>query len=83
MKQIATAICALVLTPSAALADTLTVHAVARGVWAIEGPATQRDPENLGNNATFGLIETGRARCWSIQVAPGKARRHSMRSWTT
>jgi glyoxylase-like metal-dependent hydrolase (beta-lactamase superfamily II) len=68
MKQIATAICALVLTPSAALADTLTVHAVARGVWAIEGPATQRDPENLGNNATFGLIETGAG---AVLVDPG------------
>lgn len=44
--------------PFAALAEELVVHDVAPGIWAIEGPAAQRDPENLGNNATFGLIET-------------------------
>jgi len=27
-------------------------------VWAIVGPTTNRTPENLGNNATFGLIVT-------------------------
>jgi glyoxylase-like metal-dependent hydrolase (beta-lactamase superfamily II) len=31
---------------------------VADGVWAIVGDKVQRSPENLGNNATFGLIET-------------------------
>ncbi|MFP1632142.1 MBL fold metallo-hydrolase [Zhengella sp. ZM62] len=31
---------------------------VAEGVWAIVGDKGQRSPENLGNNATFGLIET-------------------------
>ncbi len=31
---------------------------VADGVWAILGDKGQRSPENLGNNATFGLIET-------------------------
>jgi len=31
---------------------------VADGVWAIVGDKGQRSPENLGNNATFGLIET-------------------------
>lgn len=30
---------------------------VADGVWAIVGDKGQRSPENLGNNATFGLIE--------------------------
>lgn len=31
---------------------------VAGGIWAIVGDKSQRSPENLGNNATFGLIET-------------------------
>lgn len=44
--------------PFAALAEGLVVHDVVPGIWAIEGPAAQRDPDNLGNNATFGLIET-------------------------
>ena len=54
-------ILALVL-PSHASADTgLEVTQVADGVYAIVGPYGQRDAENLGNNATFGLIvgETG------------------------
>ncbi len=34
------------------------VQTVAPGIWAIEGPAEQRNAENLANNATFGLIET-------------------------
>ena len=68
MPRTALAICALVLTPFAALADAPVVHEVAPGVWAIEGPASQRDPENLGNNATFGLIET---EAGAVLVDPG------------
>ena len=49
---------ALILLPTVSFADVLVVHSVAPGAWAIEGPAVQRDPENFGNNATFGLIET-------------------------
>ena len=48
----------LLTTPIPAIADGLIVHSVGPGLWAIEGPAEQRNPENLGNNATFGLIET-------------------------
>ncbi len=58
MKRLAIALFAALLPAAAARADLLTVQDVAPGIWAIEGPATQRDPENLGNNATFGLIET-------------------------
>lgn len=68
MTRTALAICALVLTPFAALADALVVHEVAPGVWANEGLASQRDPENLGNNATFGLIET---EAGAVLVDPG------------
>lgn len=48
----------IIWTPVSSLADILTVQPVTPGIWSIEGPATQRTPENLGNNATFGLIET-------------------------
>lgn len=34
----------------------LGVQMVAPNIYAIVGPLSQRDPENLGNNATFGLI---------------------------
>lgn len=62
------ALMALILSGSPAHADLLQVQAVAPGIWAIEGPATQRNPENLGNNATFGLIET---EAGAVLVDPG------------
>ncbi len=58
----------LALSSTAGQAQGLDVHAVAPGVWAIEGPATQRDPQNLGNNATFGLIETTEG---AVLIDPG------------
>ena len=36
----------------------LTVEKVAEGTYALIGPFGQRSPENLGNNATFGLVVT-------------------------
>ena len=39
-------------------APVLEVQPVVEGVWAIVGPMAQRDPANLGNNATFGAVET-------------------------
>ena len=42
--------------PSAALASNLDVHPVTQDVWAIVGEKEQRNPDNLGNNATFGLV---------------------------
>jgi glyoxylase-like metal-dependent hydrolase (beta-lactamase superfamily II) len=50
------AVVALALT-GPALADLQGVP-VADGIWAIVGDKGQRSPENLGNNATFGLVET-------------------------
>lgn len=45
------------LLPTHASSDTaLDVTKVTEGVYAIVGPYGQRDAENLGNNATFGLI---------------------------
>ncbi|MGG7567105.1 MBL fold metallo-hydrolase [Rhodovulum sp. DZ06] len=65
------AIAFALLAASAAAAEGLEVQPVAPGIWAIEGPAEQRNPSNLGNNATFGLIETGAG---AVLVDPGGSR---------
>ena len=62
---------AIAVVPPACLADTFSIQIVAEGIWAIEGPAEQRSPENLGNNATFGLIETDDG---AVLVDPGGTR---------
>lgn len=56
------------LVPSLADSAELRVQPAGAGVWAIEGPAEQRSPENLGNNATFGLIETEEG---AVLIDPG------------
>jgi glyoxylase-like metal-dependent hydrolase (beta-lactamase superfamily II) len=48
------AACTLAASPAWAL-DIVTVT---EGVWALVGETEQRSPENLGNNATFGVIVT-------------------------
>lgn len=68
MHRLLQLLIALVLLPDTAVAEVLKVHDVANGVWAIEGPAEQRNAENLGNNATFGLIETTEG---AVLVDPG------------
>ena len=52
------ALCATYLAPTHVLAQALEVEPVTDGVWAIVGEKVQRSPENLANNATFGLIVT-------------------------
>ena len=47
---------ATVIVPGVAVAQGLEVQPVAEGVWAIVGEKEQRSPENLANNATFGLF---------------------------
>ncbi|MDJ0832422.1 MAG: MBL fold metallo-hydrolase [Gammaproteobacteria bacterium] len=46
------------LFSASAIAEKLVIKPVADRVWAIVGPLTNRSPENLGNNATFGVVET-------------------------
>jgi len=58
LKTLAGALFALALN-SAAMADALKVQDVTDGVWALVGPLEQRNPENLGNNSTHGVIVTG------------------------
>ncbi|WP_333833843.1 MBL fold metallo-hydrolase [Rubrimonas sp.] len=49
---------ALLLAAAPSLAAALDIRQVTDGVWAIVGEKEQRSPENLANNATFGLVET-------------------------
>jgi glyoxylase-like metal-dependent hydrolase (beta-lactamase superfamily II) len=46
-----------VMTANASAAK-LAVKKVVYGIYAIVGPKSQRSPENLANNATFGLVVT-------------------------
>jgi glyoxylase-like metal-dependent hydrolase (beta-lactamase superfamily II) len=46
------------LTVGSTSAAELEVQPVTDGVWALVGEKQQRSPENLANNATFGVIET-------------------------
>lgn len=48
----------LIVASSVAAADTLKVQKVVDDVYAIVGELGNRTPENLGNNATFGLVVT-------------------------
>ena len=44
--------------PLPAFADMLKLQTVTGNVFALVGPKVQRSPENLGNNATFGVVVT-------------------------
>lgn len=56
----------LLVLPS--LASALEVVPVAEDVWAIVGEKEQRSPENLGNNATFGLVVSAAG---AVLIDPG------------
>ena len=47
------------LSAAAPLAHALEVQQVTEGVYALVGEKAQRSPENLANNATFGVVVTG------------------------
>src|SRR3990172_1560391 len=49
----------LLISIHPAMAAPLQVQKVTDGVYALVGEMEQRSPENLGNNATFGVIVTG------------------------
>lgn len=59
---------ALLAVPTLGSASDLDVLPVTDGIWAIVGEKEQRSPENLGNNATFGLIVT---EAGAVLVDPG------------
>ncbi len=52
--------------------DTLRLERVNERVYAVVGALGNRDPENLGNNATFGVVLTGDG---VVLVDPGGSRR--------
>ena len=60
-----TAVAVLMMATAAHALDTVKV---AQGVYALVGALEQRSPENLGNNATFGVIIT---KAGVILVDPG------------
>jgi len=59
---------AILAAPNAVFAETLEIQSVTEDVWAIVGPLEQRNPENLANNATFGLVVT---QAGTILIDPG------------
>ncbi|SUZ30704.1 hypothetical protein ROE7235_00430 [Roseibaca ekhonensis] len=64
-----TLICAaLLVLPLPAMSQIVQTQRVTDTVWAIVGPLEQRNPENLGNNATFGLVVTDAG---AVLVDPG------------
>lgn len=72
MSRIRGLFAALALLASLPLAAAgLEVQPVAEGVYAIVGEMDQRSPENLGNNATFGLVVTAAG---LVLVDPGGTR---------
>ena len=54
--------------PAFAHAQALEVQPVTNNVWAIVGEKEQRSPENLANNATFGLVLTSQG---AVLIDPG------------
>jgi glyoxylase-like metal-dependent hydrolase (beta-lactamase superfamily II) len=54
--------------PGLAAAQALEVQPVTEGVWAIVGETEQRSPENLANNATFGIVVT---EAGAVLIDPG------------
>ncbi len=59
---------AALATPTVAAAEVLDIQPVTDDVWAIVGPTEQRSPENLANNATFGLVLTAEG---AVLMDPG------------
>lgn len=56
------------VVPALASTRALEVQPVTDGVWAIVGEMEQRSPENLANNATFGLVVTDEG---AVLIDPG------------
>jgi len=53
-------------------ADVLEVQKVTDGIWSLVGPLEQRNSQNLGNNATFGLVVTSDG---AVLIDPGGSAR--------
>ncbi|MDX5402420.1 MAG: MBL fold metallo-hydrolase [Rhodobacterales bacterium] len=58
----------ILAVPTLAFGQALQITPVTEGVWAIVGEKAQRSPENLANNATFGLVVTADG---AVLIDPG------------
>ena len=67
-KAALSALIAFAFSALPALADSLKVVPLTANVYAIVGDLGQRSPENLGNNATFGLVVTDEG---TVLIDPG------------
>lgn len=61
-------IATVLAAPTIAASEGLDIEPVTEGVWAIVGEIAQRSPENLANNATFGLVVT---EAGAVLIDPG------------
>ena len=62
----------LVLSGAAASASELEIRPVADNVYALVGGKEQRSPDNLANNATFGVVVTDEG---VVLIDPGGSRK--------
>lgn len=62
----------ILAAPTCAAAEILDLRPVTESIWAIVGEKEQRSPENLGNNATFGLVVT---EAGAVLIDPGGSKR--------
>ena len=58
MKPLVLVAATLPFLAQAAMAEDLEIQPVVENVYALVGTLQQRNPENFGNNATFGVIVT-------------------------
>jgi hypothetical protein len=59
---------ATIAVPQLGAAADLAIQPAPEGVWAIVGKKVRRSPENLVNNATFGLVVTPQG---AVLIDPG------------
>lgn len=64
--------CIVGMSSIAQAAPVLKTEQVAEDVFALVGPTTNRDPQNLGNNANFGVVVTSEG---VVLIDPGATRK--------
>lgn len=65
-------ICIFGMSSIAQAAPVLKTEQIAEDVFALVGPTTNRDPQNLGNNANFGVVVTSEG---VVLIDPGATRK--------
>ncbi len=64
--------CIVGMSSIAQAAPVLKTEQIAEDVFALVGPTTNRDPQNLGNNANFGVVVTSEG---VVLIDPGATRK--------